>query len=120
MLAEAQPRSRFAWMQGLKRWSSRVSIRPEDVCGKYTSRRYRTLLKAPADAKQMPRMSEVHFKNPPRNVGRGFGNNRDGHSHAQNVRSNVRYWIASAMCLVSILSAPSRSATVRATLRMRS
>jgi hypothetical protein len=40
--------------------------------------------------------------------------------HAQNVRSKVRYCIASAMCLGSMAAAPSRSATVRATFRMRS
>ena len=40
--------------------------------------------------------------------------------HAQNVRSNVRYWIASAMCLGWIAAALSRSAIVRATFRMRS
>src|SRR6266404_9331924 len=40
--------------------------------------------------------------------------------HAQNVRSKVRYCIASAMCLGSMATAPSRSATVRATFRMRS
>ena len=35
-------------------------------------------------------------------------------------RSNVRYWMASLMWSPSISSAPSRSAMVRATLRMRS
>src|SRR5881296_2081706 len=41
-------------------------------------------------------------------------------SYAQNVRSSVRYWIASAMCLGSIAAAPSRSAIVRATFSIRS
>jgi hypothetical protein len=41
-------------------------------------------------------------------------------SHAQNVRSRVRYWIASAMCPDSIASVPDRSAMVRATFRTRS
>lgn len=40
--------------------------------------------------------------------------------HAQNVRSSVRYWMASAMCFGSICCEPSRSATVRATFRIRS
>jgi hypothetical protein len=39
---------------------------------------------------------------------------------AQNTRSRLRYWIASAMCLGSIAPAPSRSATVLATFRIRS
>ena len=43
-----------------------------------------------------------------------------GYFHENNFRSNERYWIASRMCCEWIVSVPSRSAMVRATLRMRS
>jgi len=36
-----------------------------------------------------------------------------------NFRSRLRYWIASARCCSWMFSAPSRSAIVRATLRIR-
>jgi hypothetical protein len=39
--------------------------------------------------------------------------------HAQNVRSSIRYWMASAMCLGSMAGAASRSEMVRATLSGR-
>jgi hypothetical protein len=56
-------------MQNLWRWSNRVSIRPEDVCGKHTSECYRTLLKTPADAKHMSvGMSEVSRSGPESSV----------------------------------------------------
>ena len=40
--------------------------------------------------------------------------------HPHTCRSRVRYWMASLRCVESTLSAPARSAMVRATLRMRS
>src|SRR5205823_4472796 len=53
---------------------------------------------------------------------------RDWHSrnlcaaarYVHKFRSSVRYWIASLMCCAAMLSAPSRSAIVRATFKMRS
>jgi hypothetical protein len=41
-------------------------------------------------------------------------------SYDQYERSSVRYWIASLKCYGAISSAPSRSAIVRATFRIRS
>lgn len=40
--------------------------------------------------------------------------------HILSLKSYVRYWIASAICIAPMVSSPSRSAIVRATRRMRS
>lgn len=51
-----------------------LSIHPENACGEHMNWHYRTLLNTSADAKHMAIwMSEVHFSNVPRHVGRWKG-----------------------------------------------